>query len=132
VQQAVERMGQVSEHLASGRQLVDKAGVALDSIIENSGKVLESVKQVTQSSEEQAETTLHIGQNIETISRVTHEAASGNQTIASAVQEMSALIEDLQTRVARFRLGDGAAESIVVEKAQDEMLIPLRREAVEV
>jgi methyl-accepting chemotaxis protein len=126
VKQAVERMGQASSHLASGRQLVDRAGVALDSIIENSGKVLESVKQVTQSSEEQAETTLHIGRNIETISRVTHEAASGNQTIASAVQEMSALIEDLQTRVARFRLG-GEVDEIVVEKAEDAMMIPLTR-----
>ena len=126
VRQAVERMGQASSHLASGRQLVDRAGVALDSIIENSGKVLESVKQVTHSSEEQAETTLHIGRNIETISRVTHEAASGNQTIASAVQEMSALIEDLQTRVARFRLG-GEVDQIVVEKAEDAMLIPLVR-----
>ena len=94
----------MSAHLESGSQLVDKAGGALDSIIENSGKVLESIQQVTQSSEEQAESTAHIGRNIETISRVTHEAASGNQTIASAVQEMSALIEDLQTRVARFRL----------------------------
>ncbi|HEU4613735.1 MAG TPA: methyl-accepting chemotaxis protein, partial [Kofleriaceae bacterium] len=36
VREAVERMGQVSGHLASGRQLVDRAGVALDSIIENS------------------------------------------------------------------------------------------------
>jgi methyl-accepting chemotaxis protein/ligand-binding sensor domain-containing protein len=129
VQQAVDRMGQVSTHLASGRQLVDKAGGALDSIIENSGKVLESIKQVTQSSEEQAETTMHIGRNIETISRVTHEAASGNQTIASAVQEMSALIEDLQTRVARFRLG-GESEQIVIEKTEDAMMIPLSRVAV--
>ena len=107
VREAVERMGQVSGHLANGRQLVDKAGEALDSIIENSGKVLDSVKQVTQSSEEQAQTTVHIGRNIEMISRVTHEAASGNQAIASSVQELSALIEDLQTRVARFHLGDG-------------------------
>ena len=106
VKEAVTSMGQVSGHLENGRQLVDRAGVALDSIIENSGKVLDSVKQVTRSSEEQAETTIHIGKNIETISRVTHEAASGNQSIASAVQEMSALIEDLQTRVARFRLGE--------------------------
>jgi methyl-accepting chemotaxis protein-2 (aspartate sensor receptor) len=116
----------VSANLASGRQLVDRAGGALDSIIENSGKVLESIRQVTQSSEEQAETTQHIGRNIETISRVTHEAASGNQTIASAVQEMSALIEDLQTRVARFHLG-GESEQLVVEKAEEAMMIPLTR-----
>jgi methyl-accepting chemotaxis protein len=125
VQQAVERMGQVSTHLESGRQLVDRAGVALDSIIENSGKVLESVKQVTQSSEEQAETTLHIGRNIETISRVTHEAASGNQTIASAVQEMSALIEDLQTRVARFHLGGGMEGTREHPLPEPEMTIKL-------
>jgi methyl-accepting chemotaxis protein/ligand-binding sensor domain-containing protein len=107
VRDAVERMGQVSGQLANGRQLVDRAGDALDSIITNSGKVLDSIKQVTQSSEEQAQTTVHIGRNIEMISRVTHEAASGNQAIASSVQELSALIEDLQTRVARFHLGDG-------------------------
>ena len=110
VKEAVTSMGQVSGHLESGRQLVDRAGLALDSIIENSGKVLDSVKQVTKSSEEQAETTIHIGKNIEQISRVTHEAASGNQSIASAVQEMSALIEDLQTRVARFRLDSESEE----------------------
>jgi methyl-accepting chemotaxis protein len=114
VKEAVERMGQASSHLANGRQLVDQAGAALDSIIENSGKVLDSVRQVTQSSEEQAESTAHIGRNIETISRVTHEAASGNQSIASAVQEMSALIEDLQTRVARFRLGEGMDQALEI------------------
>jgi methyl-accepting chemotaxis protein/ligand-binding sensor domain-containing protein len=129
VQQAVDRMNSVSANLASGRQLVDRAGGALDSIIENSGKVLESIKQVTQSSEEQAETTQHIGRNIETISRVTHEAASGNQTIASAVQELSALIEDLQTRVARFRIG-GESEQFAVEKAEEAMMIPVSRVAM--
>jgi methyl-accepting chemotaxis protein len=50
-------------HLASGRQLVDKAGRALDSIIRNSGKVLDSIKQVTQSSESRL-STLHIGRNM--------------------------------------------------------------------
>ncbi|MEO6525220.1 MAG: two-component regulator propeller domain-containing protein [Gemmatimonadaceae bacterium] len=105
VKAAVQRMSEVSEQLANGRELVDQAGVALDSIIENSGRVLASVKQVTDSSEEQAATTLHIGKNIETISRVSHEAASGNQAIAASAQEMNALIEDLRVRVARFRLG---------------------------
>ena len=76
--------------------------------------------------EQQAQTTVHIGRNIEMISRVTHEAASGNQAIASSVQELSALIEDLQTRVARFRLG-GEAEHLVVEKTEDAMMIPLSR-----
>lgn len=104
VKEAVARMNEVSGHLESGRHLVDQAGSALDSIIGNSEKVLDSVKQVTQSSEEQAATTAHIGENIEKIARVTRDAAEGNQAIASSVQEMNALIEDLQTRVSRFRL----------------------------
>ena len=104
-------MDEVSAQLANGRQLVDQAGIALDSIIENSGRVLDSVKQVTESSEEQAATTLDIGKNIETISRVSHEAASGNQAIAASAQEMNALIEDLRTRVARFQLGGATEDS---------------------
>ena len=43
-------------------------------------------------------------ENVETISQVTHSAVRGNQTIASSVQELSALIEDLQQRVSRFQL----------------------------
>jgi methyl-accepting chemotaxis protein/ligand-binding sensor domain-containing protein len=111
VSEAVDRMSQLSGHLAMGRHLVDQAGGALDSIIENSSKVLDSVKQVTESSEEQAATTLHLGKNIESISRVTRETAQGNQAIASSVQEMTALIEDLQTRVARFRINGTANEA---------------------
>jgi methyl-accepting chemotaxis protein len=124
VKEAVQRMEEASEQLVSGRQLVDQAGVALDSIIENSGKVLDSVKQVTASSEEQAQTTLHIGRNIETITRVSHEAASGNQAIAASAQEMNALIEDLRVRVARFRL-DGSEDSADAEQRGGVTLEPV-------
>jgi len=64
------------------------------------------------------------------ISRVTHEAASGNQAIASSVQELSALIEDLQTRVARFHLGDGMDGTR--EHPMPNMEFPMRRAVVEV
>ena len=104
VASAVTTMGQVSGQVESGRLLVDQAGAALESIIENSDRVLDSVRQVKESSEAQATTTVYIGRNINTISRVTREAAEGNQAIASSVEEMNALIEDLQARVARFQL----------------------------
>jgi hypothetical protein len=42
---------------------------------------------------------------------------------------MSALIEDLQMRVARFHLG-GEGEQLVVEKTEDAMMIPLNRQPV--
>ena len=90
--------------MEQGRQMVDKAGGALDAIIQNAERMLGSIQQVRASSEEQSATTAHISENIETISRVTHAAVTGNQTIAQSVQELSALIEDLQTRVAMFHL----------------------------
>ena len=106
---AVESMGLVTRRIERGRALVDQAGGALDGIIANSERMLAQIQQVRASSEEQAATTAHISENIETISRVTRAAAEGNQTIATSVQGLSELIEDLQRRVARFRLAGGAA-----------------------
>lgn len=104
VETAVHTMGLVSSQIETGRQLVDQAGVALNAIIANSERMLASIQQVRASSEEQATTTAHISENIETISRVTRAAATGNQTIAASVDGLSQLIEDLQRRVSRFRL----------------------------
>ncbi|MEO6528962.1 MAG: methyl-accepting chemotaxis protein, partial [Gemmatimonadaceae bacterium] len=110
VESAVSAMSRVGGQVSEGRQLVDKAGGALDAIIENAERMLASIQQVRASSEEQSATTAHISENIEMISRVTHAAVTGNQTIASSVQQLSGLIEDLQTRVATFRIEtDGVA-----------------------
>jgi methyl-accepting chemotaxis protein len=111
VEVAVTAMARVGGQVEQGRQMVDKAGSALDAIIENAERMLGSIQQVRASSEEQSATSQHITANIETISQVTHAAVTGNQTIAESVQELSALIEDLQTRVATFHLDDDGASS---------------------
>jgi methyl-accepting chemotaxis protein/ligand-binding sensor domain-containing protein len=133
VESAVSAMSRVGGQVAEGRHLVDKAGNALDAIIENAERMLASIQQVRASSEEQSVTTAHISENIETISRVTHAAVSGNQTIASSVQELSALIEDLQTRVAMFHLeSDGATDgpAVVAPKSGVPELLMAQRELV--
>ncbi|MEO8562903.1 MAG: methyl-accepting chemotaxis protein [bacterium] len=110
VEVAVTAMARVGGQVERGRHLVDKAGGALDAIIENAERMLGSIQQVRASSEEQSATTKHITENIETISRVTHAAVTGNQTIAHSVQELTALIEDLQMRVSTFHLEEDASE----------------------
>jgi len=102
VETAVDAMARVGGQVERGKQLVDKAGGALDAIIANAERMLGCIQQVRASSEEQSSTTAHISENVETISRVTHSAVRGNQSIASSVQDLSVLIEDLQQRVARF------------------------------
>ncbi len=104
VARAVSAMSRVGGQLEHGRAMVEKAGAALDGIIENSERMVSCIQQVRASSEEQSATTVHITENVATISQVTHAAVRGNQAIASSVQELSALIEDLQQRVSRFQL----------------------------
>jgi methyl-accepting chemotaxis protein len=104
VESAVEAMSRVGNQVEQRKELFDKAGGALDAIIENAEKMLACIQQVRASSEEQSSTTEHISENIETISRVTHSAVRGNQSVATSVQSLSTLIEDLQQRVARFHI----------------------------
>jgi methyl-accepting chemotaxis protein len=102
VETAVAAMSRVGGQVERGKELVDRAGSALDAIIGNAERMLACIQQVRASSDEQSSTTAHISENIETISRVTHSAVRGNQSIASSVQELSGLIEDLQQRVSLF------------------------------
>ncbi|MEP6999820.1 MAG: two-component regulator propeller domain-containing protein [bacterium] len=104
VESAITAMTRVGGQVEQGRQMADKAGGALDAIIENAERMLSSIQQVRVSSDAQSVTTAHISDNIETISRVTHSAVASNQAIASSVKELSELIEDLQVRVAAFHL----------------------------
>jgi methyl-accepting chemotaxis protein len=107
---AVGTMDRVTEQVENGKALVDRAGTALGAIITNSEHVLASIQEVAEASEEQAQSASHISRNIDLISTVTRTTAEGNQAISRSVQELNALIEDLQARVSRFRVG-GAGHS---------------------
>ena len=61
-------MSRVGGQVERGKELVDKAGGALDAIIGNAERMLACIQQVRASSEEQSSTTAHISENIETIS----------------------------------------------------------------
>jgi two-component system sensor histidine kinase ChiS len=116
VETAVDAMSRVGGQVERGKVLVDRAGGALDAIIGNAERMLACIQQVRASSEEQSATTAHISENIETISRVTHSAVRGNQSIASSVHDLSGLIEDLQLRVSRFHF-DGDEQPLPEIKA---------------
>jgi methyl-accepting chemotaxis protein len=115
-------MSRVGGQVERGRELVDRAGGALDTIIGNAERMLACIQQVRASSEEQSSTTAHISENIETISRVTHAAVSGNQSIATSVQQLSELIEDLQQRVSLFHFD--AADQPLPEIKVDAAKLP--------
>jgi len=109
VESTVTTMAAVGGQVEQGRHLADRAGGALESISQNAERMLASIREVRVASDAQAVTTAHMSENIETISQVTRAAIASNQTIAGSVEELSELIEDLQVRVAAFRLEDAQA-----------------------
>jgi methyl-accepting chemotaxis protein/ligand-binding sensor domain-containing protein len=113
--QAVDTIQQVTGQVDTGKLLVDRAGSALGAIIANSEEVLNSVRQVAAASEEHAVTTTQISRNIERVSEVNQSATVSHEAIARAAENLTQLVEDLQLRVARFRLGESQRENAVGE-----------------
>jgi methyl-accepting chemotaxis protein/ligand-binding sensor domain-containing protein len=104
--QTVERMGQLTGQVENGKVLVDRAGAALASIIENSEEVLDRIRQVAAAGEEQAAVSVQISENIVGISEGTRHTAAGNETIARAAQDLTHLVDNLQAQVNRFQLDE--------------------------
>jgi len=99
---AVTSMNQVSREVDAGKDLVDQVGLLLENIIARSKQVQDHIAQVATTSEEQAATIQHISENVEAIAQITQQAAAGNTSIASAMQQLSRRMENLRQLVARF------------------------------
>jgi methyl-accepting chemotaxis protein len=106
--QVVQTMGEVTGQVRSGNELVSRAGAALESIIANSDRVLDRIRQVAAAGEEHAATSAQISETIERISDVTRNTSSGTSSIVQAAHHLNHLVEVTQAHVSRFRLGDGA------------------------
>jgi methyl-accepting chemotaxis protein len=105
----VQTMGEVTGQVRSGNELVSRAGAALESIIANSDRVLDRIRQVAAAGEEHAATSAQISETIERISDVTRNTSSGTSSIVQAAHHLNHLVEVTQAHVSRFRLGESAA-----------------------
>ncbi len=108
---AVESMQTGTDEVEKGKTMADKAGESLREIITGAEKVVDVATQVAAASEEQSSAAEQIGKNIEAISNVTAESASGTQQIAHAAEDLNRLTQNLQELLVRFTLttaGHGA------------------------
>lgn len=92
-QQVVQTMEGVTDKVRDGNELVARAGGALTSIIANSEKVLDRIRQVAAAGEEHAATSAQISETIERISGVTRNAATGTSAIVRAAENLTHLVE---------------------------------------
>jgi methyl-accepting chemotaxis protein len=127
--QVVQTMGEVTGQVRSGNELVSRAGSALESIIANSDRVLDRIRQVAAAGEEHAATSAQISETIERISDVTRNTSSGTSSIVQAAHHLNHLVEVTQAHVSRFRLGEGAAPPAAPAPRPPRVSAPVRAKA---
>lgn len=103
-QSAVEAMFSGNRQVDEGVATTSEAGNALREIIEMAERVGEMITHIAAASTQQSGATEEVNANIEQISRITMDAASGAQQSARACQELSNLALDLQNLVSQFKL----------------------------
>ncbi|MCX7983770.1 MAG: methyl-accepting chemotaxis protein [Bacteroidetes bacterium] len=101
---AVISMEEGTQKVEYGISLADKAGKALENIVEISQQVTDMVNQIAAASEQQSSASEQISKNIEAISTVTQQTASGIQQIAHSAENLNQLTEQLRDLVSRFKL----------------------------
>ena len=106
---AVESMEEGTKEVEHGKTLTNKAGVSLTEIVTASQKVLDIIAQVAAASEQQSTTAEEISRNIEAISSVSQESASGTQQIAKAAEDLTRLTLNLENLVGQFQLDEGGS-----------------------
>jgi len=103
---AVKSMQQGTKEVENGRNLAQKAGDSLKEIIMGADSVTDIVTQVAAASEEQSRSSEQITQNIELITNVTQQSATGVRQIAHAAEELNQLTSNLQSLISAFKVND--------------------------
>ncbi len=101
---AVESMNTGTEEVERGKLLADKAGQSLKDIIIGVEQVVSVSTLVASSVEEQSSSAEKINKNIELISHVTNESATGIQQIAQTTEDLTRLTENLLKLTSRFNI----------------------------
>jgi methyl-accepting chemotaxis protein len=101
---AVEAMQGGTRQVQEGVETTSQAGRSLDDIIRTAEQVGEMITQIAAAAAQQSSATEHVNSNIDRISKITRETASGAHQAARACQDLSGLALDLQKVVGQFKL----------------------------
>ena len=105
-EQAVVAMKDGRNRVDEGLGLADNAGGALEEIVTNIHNVVDLVTQIATATEEQAQTSTSISQNVVKISDLSSESAQGITEISGSAQQLNSLTAELNGLMRRFRLNN--------------------------
>jgi len=124
---AVEAMQGGTRQVQEGVETTTQAGMSLSDIIRTAEKVGEMVSYIAAASAQQSNATEEVNANIERISKITREAASGSQQSARACGDLSNMALDLQKMVSQFKLshnGNGKGHEAGSRSSRELVLEP--------
>jgi methyl-accepting chemotaxis protein len=101
---AVEQMSEGTERVNEGVTHAEKAGNALEAIVNGSKQVSSMIQSIAAASDEQATATHQISRSLDTINSVTRQSSEGAQQAASAATQLSEKSEQLRHLVSQFKL----------------------------
>ncbi len=102
--EAVAAMQRGNKEVEEGLDLADRAGAALDRIVNGVQQVVDVVNQIAAASEEQSTTSEDISRNVEAISTVSAEAAMGIAQISHSADQLRHETDTLRDLVNKFKL----------------------------
>jgi methyl-accepting chemotaxis protein len=101
---AVKAMQAGTKQVEEGVETTTQAGASLKEIIQVSEQVGEMITHIATAATEQSSATEQVTVNVENISKISQESASGAQRSAKACHDLSGLALDLQNLVGQFKL----------------------------
>lgn len=101
---AVQQMGEGTERVNQGVTHAEKAGNALEAIVNSSRQVTTMIQSIAAASDQQSAATHEISRSIDTINSVTRHSAEGAQQAATAATQLSEKSEQLRQLVSQFKL----------------------------
>ena len=102
--QAVMVMGKGKEQASSSVEHAGRAGQSLQAITKAVSVIKDMSNQIASASEEQSAVTIEIKQNINNISQVANDTATGSKEISAGSDELARLALEMKRLVSQFKV----------------------------
>ncbi|MEM1095281.1 MAG: methyl-accepting chemotaxis protein [Bacteroidota bacterium] len=122
---AVHAIEAGTAEVEAGMTLADQAGASLSQIVKEVGGTVDLISQIAEASKAQSAASEQIAHNVESISVVTDQTARSVAEIARSSEDLSGLMQDVGTLVARFTVRREASRPATAPAAHGPRLYAL-------
>ncbi len=127
--EATVSMEQSTSNVVKGASLTENAGDALDRIEQVSMNLAQRILEISDSTRDQAQQSVKIAETMDVIQEITAKTSEGSNKASNSIGELSAMVKEMQTSVAGFKLpGVDPLDSTIVHDPDDLAALGLQLE----